>query len=292
MQIVFPSLEQTAHVWANQSQDYGRNSTGSLFFKENIIYSYGEHYPIAKIVENSHIVVFNDAQSSATTQTRHKPAVMNALPYHKIILNVTNVEDAFVTKKADIENQLYLIERISIVIKQHFRAKTVSRYGEISLLSDQYKVYRNNSLHPIDNTWYENIDWDAIEEQNDYLHKKHSEMQRKKDIQLENREQNRINKFFGTKNISYDTSLDYVKIKGNELRTDKGARVPLSEAVVLKRMYKKNPDSIIGKSVGYFAVDAITDSYIRIGCHMFSIKHLLESIPDKIGANNECYFNP
>ena len=44
---------QLAHVWANQSQDTGRNANGSMFFESDTIYSYGRHYAMARIYKRN-----------------------------------------------------------------------------------------------------------------------------------------------------------------------------------------------------------------------------------------------
>jgi len=45
---VFPN-EMLCHVWANENQETGKNSNGSLYFTGNEIYSYGSHFLAAKI---------------------------------------------------------------------------------------------------------------------------------------------------------------------------------------------------------------------------------------------------
>ena len=51
MKNIFTNSE-LAHTYANQSQQSGRNSSGSFYFDGKAIYSYGRHFPIANIVTN------------------------------------------------------------------------------------------------------------------------------------------------------------------------------------------------------------------------------------------------
>ena len=61
---------QVAHEWASQRRFNGLGST--IYFEDGIIYSYGPHFPIARIVPgpNGSIVLFTTQRNSATT-ARH-----------------------------------------------------------------------------------------------------------------------------------------------------------------------------------------------------------------------------
>lgn len=67
-----------AHVWAQQSQADGRSPKGQMYFRGATIYSYGEHFPIARFVLNGRAVLFNAEKRSQTT-SRHQDAVRGAL---------------------------------------------------------------------------------------------------------------------------------------------------------------------------------------------------------------------
>lgn len=62
----------------------GRNYTGTLYFKENILYSYGPHYPLAlryKRPDGRHFYLLNSEQYSMTT-SHHNSTVCWALCPH------------------------------------------------------------------------------------------------------------------------------------------------------------------------------------------------------------------
>lgn len=50
MKTVFTNTE-LFHVWANQKQESGRTSKGSIFFEGAVIYSYGRHFPMAAVTD-------------------------------------------------------------------------------------------------------------------------------------------------------------------------------------------------------------------------------------------------
>lgn len=78
MKKVFSSNSQVCHVWAQQTQSEGR--TNSVFFRDTVIFSYGEHYPMAKIhkVKGQLFALINSANYSVTT-SQHKSDVRSAL---------------------------------------------------------------------------------------------------------------------------------------------------------------------------------------------------------------------
>jgi hypothetical protein len=67
MKTVFSNSE-VAHIWASQTQNEGRSSNGSYFFRNNTIYSYGHHFPIATIKDN---VCYFTTRSYSNSTAKH-----------------------------------------------------------------------------------------------------------------------------------------------------------------------------------------------------------------------------
>jgi hypothetical protein len=82
---------ETAKAWANGHASSGKSSNGNLWFDERdgrIIYSYGRHFPIAKLVTNAkgqEAVLFTTRRYSVTTNGKHIPAVLQALDWGRSI---------------------------------------------------------------------------------------------------------------------------------------------------------------------------------------------------------------
>lgn len=78
-------------------------------------------------------------------------------------------------------------------------------------------------------------------------------------------------------NIKYDYIEKFI---GNELVTNKGARVPIEEAKNILQAFK-NGEDILNKKVGAFTIRKIfnisDNIFIRIGCHLIRINQELES---------------
>ncbi|HHL35195.1 MAG TPA: hypothetical protein ENJ30_12600 [Desulfobulbaceae bacterium] len=75
------------HAWANQTQASARNSSGSVFFEGGKPYSYGFHYPVAKLVGED-TALFNNTPTSVTTARQRSQEAQAAS--HKKIFWVAN----------------------------------------------------------------------------------------------------------------------------------------------------------------------------------------------------------
>lgn len=84
--------EMVAHLWANQSQTEARNSNKSFYFREHTIYSYGNHFPIAKFhkVNGVRFILFTTKTYSSTTQ-RHVALTNRAIADGITVIACDNV---------------------------------------------------------------------------------------------------------------------------------------------------------------------------------------------------------
>ena len=94
--------KQTANAFAI-ANSYGnapktttaKNANGSLYFIGDTIYSYGYHFPIARIIQGNNPTVLFTTRKYSVTTAKHKNDVMRALQengYNNIMLveNVIN----------------------------------------------------------------------------------------------------------------------------------------------------------------------------------------------------------
>lgn len=83
MRKVHPA-EMVAHLWANQSQPTAYTARRNFYYDGSTIYSYGEHFPVAKHVEigtgkhKRRCVLVNNASTTNTTN-KHRGHVRDAL---------------------------------------------------------------------------------------------------------------------------------------------------------------------------------------------------------------------
>ena len=86
MKTVFTDKNEIAHMWAHQRQAHARDSASNFYFEGNTIYSYGSHFPIAKILEDNTILFTVDTYSSTTV--KHIGIVKRAIPDHWKVIKV------------------------------------------------------------------------------------------------------------------------------------------------------------------------------------------------------------
>lgn len=87
MRKVLRSQDEVAHFWANKVQYEGQAS--NLFFRDDIIFSYGERFPIARWVGDQ-TVLFTTRGHSPTTSC-HKALVRRALPLDTRVIECSDV---------------------------------------------------------------------------------------------------------------------------------------------------------------------------------------------------------
>lgn len=76
------NTNEVAHIWAQQSQQSGRNQGGNFYFEGATIYSYGGHFPIATIKGND---VFFTKRTYSNTTAKHIGKARAAISHKNII---------------------------------------------------------------------------------------------------------------------------------------------------------------------------------------------------------------
>lgn len=65
------ATDEAIHVWAQQTQPYGRNAKGTVYFDGATIFSYGDHFPMGRFLDTEHegkrVVLITSQKYSPTT---------------------------------------------------------------------------------------------------------------------------------------------------------------------------------------------------------------------------------
>jgi hypothetical protein len=81
---VYPTSE-IAHLWAHQRQSSARNKQGNFYFHGDTIYSYGSHFPIAKIVtHDGRTAVLMTTRRYSNTTAKHLHQVRGAITHMRV----------------------------------------------------------------------------------------------------------------------------------------------------------------------------------------------------------------
>ena len=112
----------------------GRKATGSRMFTDGkVIYSYGEHFPIAVFLNDDEVLYNNDKYSSSTS--KHQNYVLNQISssYIKIFYCTTHKIKKYInTGKVVIETviQPQTMNELNEIIKTYFKSQGIKRYPE------------------------------------------------------------------------------------------------------------------------------------------------------------------
>lgn len=292
---------QLAHVWAQQTQSTGRNPSGSMYFSNNKIWSYGSHYCIASINVNSKGEKLNlvNEHNYGNTTCKQRNNVWDALNYKGL----------YVPCPADInnpKNEAYLFDQLIETIenclnprKMHYHHESykgalanlnqfLSFIGKDQVVVPMALIEIMIDVHCV--RVIQKRERDLKNEEKYRIESFKREQDRKARIEEYKQELELWPKGLNTKSIPSDLfpkDYDMVRIKTNNpevVETCRGAEVPLSHALrlldlTLKRQVKQ------GEKVGHFKVDNVneTSDLLTIGCHTISVKQASEVLLPLLG---------
>lgn len=147
MKHVFSDGSQVAHLWAHQSQQNARNSGGNFYFDGETIYSYGGHFPIARVYNGK--VLFTLRTYSNTT-AKHIRMVSHACSHMEKVY-MQNVISGAPDKYQHEKNLLYWANQIQFNIDRLTRARKKEIYlnaiareqSEMRAYCDFFKIKLN-----------------------------------------------------------------------------------------------------------------------------------------------------
>lgn len=299
---------QLAHVWAQQTQESGRNSNNTMYFSGPVMYSYGRHYAMANITKQtvyldpitkgrSRILVLINENSYSNTTVKQKYDVKRALDSTKFHqLDVPKVLDLYSQ-----DNETYLFNNVvdHISSMMSLRTKYVSFVG----LDDGIKelnIYLqavNKPEFKLDALLYSTLISVNIDRE-----------KRQKELDVINTEKNRIkvierqqldeaNKIKYASYVAqwldgaiipsmpynaWPSGFELIRIKPSDntlVESNRGAEVPINEARQLLQAFL-NGQAKIGDKVGHFTVDELpnNENIVKIGCHKVSLDQAKQAL--------------
>ena len=277
MKKVFSDQSPVAHLWANKSQDEATNSGRSFFFRNDTIYSYGHHFPIAKHVQDEsgrNFILFTERGYSNTT-SKHIAITRSACRNSDIVYcfnpesrHGINFKHWFDIIEAEIDKlararkpELYLnnIENVATKVRkysEYLGAPIPENLIEAMKITDkdQYAGYQENRI--------------AIAK----------EAQKNAEIQLKERHEKALNEWlnFETHRLYLNDGSDYLRLnpENDRVETTQAVHIPNEIARRLWLSIKENTLKV-GDRILNYKVDK-ADKIVKIGCHTFKRSYLLE----------------
>lgn len=292
------SNKQIAHKWAAQQRTKG---TGSNFYFEGpTIFSYGPHFPIAKFHAHPNdprvsVVLFTTHTRSIST-SRHLHYARWAIPDNKQIFNVPNVWPSgerehienfvdYKTRVADLlirasrarSNKAHLLEsaRETIAEGNSYRATfglfdTVAIVDDISeeRIAEAGRISREARAKAAEARTKRDAEWQAASA--------------RREAERVERDAQRAVEWLAGKNVYPPESGEtLLRVKGEEIETSRGAKVPVSVAPylwnVIQHTRKVGADVRYndGQRIGDFELREVTrDGDLVVGCHRLNYSEL------------------
>jgi hypothetical protein len=273
MKKVFNNSE-LAHKFAEQTQYEGRNSNGSFFFDTFTIYSYGRHFPIAKIVTNKRGVealLFTFRTYSNTTSKQISITKAATRQYKRIYCYNPEMSHA--------DNFKAWLNLAEIQAEKLQKAKKPEIYiNELGYLSNQVNEYADFYDIEIPDILKMVLSIKDKKENLEYLAKraeiiKANQVKKRKEDKKEFKEQ--ITKWFNceTQRVYAKYKFDFLRVNNDRVETTQAVQIPIEIAKRLHNKIKTN-NLKVGEQILNYKVDQV-DNIIKIGCHAFTRKYLL-----------------
>lgn len=288
--------DMVAHLWANQSQDEARNPRGNLFFRGDTIYSYGFHFPIARIITRkggTRAVLFNPASYSNTT-AKHQRIVRGACR-HQIRFDVPSGLSGPPDHKTNLRHYREQIAAATLAAgraRRHAEWK-LNQLGELVAEANRYAAYFGlRTRFPAPG----GPEIEAAVERSKVADEKARERREARDAKAKAEFATALERWKAGEDVrwlSWPGWDIYLRIRDRDgeriVETSRGAEVPYLQAIRLLPLIRSGrPYAHAGHSlrVGSFTVDEITaGGDIRAGCHYIK-RAELERLATELGLTD------
>lgn len=304
-----------AHAYAYAPiNEKGENYGTRMFFENDIMYSYGYHYKIAKKVRNArtgkvdHVLV-NGNDNSRTTN-KQKGMVWQALPYKKLevyemICNNSDGEgypvqeckeqerrmlkavDNYDRARAEYMRSSYLAE----IVRFRSTIEYLASYYRIkSKLPSRFKKYfKNHSDFPTTKDFLNSLS-EAKESRSRSLSIQETKKEKRRRAAIVEqiaREKESLVKWRNHElrrvylNYTHGAEGDFLRVSqdGQLVETTQGVAIPVKEAQRVLKLIERG--KVIGTKIdGKYTVDAF-NGLLKVGCHRIS-REEIENIKNQI----------
>ena len=260
--------QDTAHLFATQTQIEARTPNGSLYFYGKSIYSYGSHFCIAKFID-SKTLLFTERTYSNTT-AKHISVVSHATSHiNKIYCgnpnwNHTDNFTYWLNVAEQLADKLKRANKPEIYINQlqqiETKATKYANYFSIAIPETLQSVLKVTTKTEILAYMENKAELIAAE-------KLAKEKAAKKEHQTNLKKWRK----FETGRLYTRAGFDYLRKNDTEFQTSQGIKIPIE---IGKRFYNNLAAVKINDKFLDFTVNEITKTYIGIGCHKITFKEI------------------
>lgn len=262
--------ENVAHLFANQLQSEARTQTGNFYFDNNMIFSYGSHFCIARHLDNNTLLLTERSYSNSTA--KHIAHVRNAV-------NHINKIYCYNPTGTHVDNFNYWIREAEFNINKLKMARKPEIYiFELQSIKNRAERYANffNIEIPLQLTKALEITEKAqiLEylEQKDAIIKA-DKLKKEKALKKEHATELKKWRNFEKTSLYLRDGFDYLRYNKEKQRFETSQRIEIPLALGLK-LYDKIKNGIQFEKVLDYSVKEINKNFIQVGCHKITIKEI------------------
>lgn len=299
MKTTFSNNSEVCHIWANRIQKEGK--ANNIFFKDDVIYSYGNHFELAKFIEfEGKPYLFVNTYSYSVSTAKHQNHVRRSLNrnlfdevfyfdfkkssyWHSYNFELTQNDLTLIITSLIKEAKGLFNQQIRANSNTHFNQEATNKIQLAFKLFNTFASIFENKEHI--NNLFDDIELKDLElkasakvklidELRPLKEARKQELLATKEARETERQQKVLDKWLnGSINTTLYNLPVYLRIKGDVIQTSHGAIVPLKEAIEAFKNINKGIN-IIGTNIGVYEVNEVNEVFIKIGCHKIEFKNV------------------
>jgi hypothetical protein len=262
------SPQDTAHLFATQSQIEARTPSGSLYFYDKSIYSYGSHFCIAKFIDEK-TLLFTERTYSNTT-AKHISVVGHATSHiNKIYCSNPNG-----SHENNFNVWLNIAEQLADKLK---RANKPEIYiSQLQQIENKAKIYANYFSIAIPETLQSVLTVTTKAEILAYMENKAElikaeKLAKEKALKKEHTTNLKNWRNFEIGRLYQRDGFDYLRKDAEFFQTSQGVKIPLEIGL---KLYKNLANVKVNDKFLEYTVNEVTKQFICIGCHKITFKEI------------------
>lgn len=286
MRKVLKNHDEVAHVWAQQSQHEGR--ANNVFFYGKTIYSYGEHFPIARF-EKKNVVLMNSKTYSVST-SKHGSIALRALDLDTVKVFHVPFTGSEREKRLDYGNVKSYFKEFERFLDKASRARSNYSYylswakasrEDAFAYCKEFRCKRHLKKFDFDF----DFDSDSVKEKVFKIKTREKEKEARRIAKQEKALKEGVIKWRDGKNVlihQYHKTLLRLSSDGKTVETSKRAYFPIEDAKrairFVKAIVKKGePWERNGErfKIGIYQLDTVSASGdVKAGCHRVKFEEI------------------
>jgi hypothetical protein len=260
--------QQTAHLFATQSQIEAYTPNRALYFYDKSIYSYGSHFCIAKFIDDK-TLLFTERRYSNTT-AKH----ISCVNYATLHINKIYCYNPNGSHFDNFDNWLTQSERLTDKLS---RANKPEIYiSQLQQIENKATIYANYFNIPVPETLQNVLKVTTKAEILTYMDNKKEliaaeKLRKEKELKKEHATNLKKWRKFKTARLYQRDGFDYLRKNETEFQTSQGVKIPLEIGLKLYKNLANGKQS--GKFLDY-TISQVTKQFICIGCHKITFKEI------------------